>query len=513
MDFSDNKKRDKFPLINCDNALKDRTNRISRRKFVVVGGVAVGVIVGSTLYYLSPALRSLADSLFKLGERGTATTTVIQPLTIEDLQWNPTRTVNSKVYDGKIGFTIDNVDISNDQISLNFNTIYPSKIPQTAFTNEADRSYSFTATSKKQTFSQEIDSLIGGRQYRATVTVKDKNGKETVNYADTPYVREFEKFASKDVTVGVQYGTWWKYGAWVRPYQFTVTPVLGNYDSGDMFVIDRHIDMLTGFGGSVFLSFLKDYITDYNTSLLFDSPLINDVSIGLTYDVPYRLLGKETGNVNLHDTTIKNRFEADLKYLAQKYFARKNYFRIKGMPAVYLYHAGESFSGNVASIIKQIKESVRKETGFDLFLVGETVMFDSPKYNSIKPYDAVTRFGTFYNKDPSSDFPGGISNNEDSLRRLYQKWSSYARQLGVHFIPTAMPGFISIRPWEKDKPTLPKSTKRFADQLKIGMEFLDDDIRCLFVTTWNDYAENTNIEPTVQEGYNYLKLLRDAVSS
>jgi hypothetical protein len=45
------------------------------------------------------------------------------------------------------------------------------------------------------------------------------------------------------------------------------------------------------------------------------------------------------------------------------------------------------------------------------------------------------------------------------------------------------------------------------------MDFLDDDIRCLFVTTWNDYAENTNIEPTVQEGYDYLKLLRDAVSS
>ena len=56
-----------------------------------------------------------------------------------------------------------------------------------------------------------------------------------------------------------------------------------------------------------------------------------------------------------------------------------------------------------------------------------------------------------------------------------------------------------------------KSTKRFADQLKIGMDFLDDEIRCLFVSTWNDYEESDNIEPTVQEGYGYLQTLRDTL--
>lgn len=512
MDFSDKTKSDKFPLNDSHNVSKDRTTRISRRKFVVVGGVAVGVIVGSTLYYLSPVLRSLADSLFKLGEKETATTTVTQPLTIQDLQWTPLRIVNSKVYDGRVSFSVENLDPSADQITLDFDSYYPPEIPQTAFTSEADRTYAFTGTGKKQTFSQDIGNLIGGRQYRALVTVKDKNGKETVNYADTPYVREFEKFAAKDVTVGVQYGTWWTYGAWRRSYPFSVTPILGNYDSRDMFVVNKQIDMLTGFGGNAFLSFLNDARSDSNTLSLFESPLIDDVSIGLVYDVPYRLLGKDHGNVNLNDTAVKNKFEADLKYLAQKYFARKNYFRIKGMPVLYLYHAGESFSGNVASVIKQVKESVRKETGFDIFLIGETVMFDSPSYTLVKPYDAVTRFGTFYNKDPSSEYPGGINNNEDNLRRLYQRWSSYAHQLGVHFIPTAMPGFISIRPSEKNNPVLPKSTKRFAEQLKIGMDFLDDDIRCLFVTTWNDYAENTNIEPTVQEGYGYLQTLRDTLA-
>ena len=512
MYFSDNKKNAEIFLKDSDSVSNDRTTRISRRKFVVVGGVAVGVVVGGALYYLSPALRSLVNSLLHTDEQGTTTTAaIIGPTTIEDLQWNPTRTVNSKVYDGTVGFTVDNLDPSNEQVTLGFNTIYPQKIPKQAFASEPDRSYSFTGTSEKQTFSQDIADLIGGRQYRATVTVKDKNGRETVNYADTPYVREFEKFAAKDVTVGVQYGTWWTYGAWQRP--FTVMPILGNYDSSDMFVVNRHIDMLTGFGGNVFLSFLKDTKTDSNTSLLFESPLIDDVSIGLVYDVPYRLLGEDHGEVNLNHASTKNKFEADLKYLAQKYFARKNYFRIKGMPAVYLYHAGESFSGNVTSRIKEVKDSVRKETGFEMFLVGETVMFDSPRNDRVKPYDAITRFGTFYNKDPNSDYPGGINNNENNLKRLYKKWSSYARQLGVHFIPTAMPGFISIRPSEKNNPVLPKSTKRFADQLKIGMDFLDDDIRCLFVTTWNDYAENTNIEPTVQEGYDYLKLLRDAVSS
>jgi len=481
---------------------------MNRRRFLKYAGGTAAAIGASALgldYLLT---------LKNLNQAGAPTTVTVAAPSIENIQWTPTRVQNSKVYDGRVTFDVKNINRLSTDVKLDFQPFTPEQYPKAAFPAEEPRTYSLKPASTEpetntMSFSQDITNLKGGKQYRALATVKDKSGKETVDYVDTPYIRELERLDVKDVTVGVQYGTWWTYGAWQRP--FTVTPLLGSYTSSDPFVINRHIDMLTGFGGKAFLSFLDDAETDLNTSLLFDSPLIDDVSIGLVYDVPYRLLGKDHGEVNLNDASTKNKFKADLKYLAQKYFARKNYFRIKGMPTVYLYHAGESFSGNVTSRIKEVKDSVRKETGFDMFLIGETVMFDSPSYTLVKPYDAVTRFGTFYNKDPSSEYPGGINNNEDNLRRLYQRWSSYAHQLGVHFIPTAMPGFISIRPSEKNNPVLPKSTKRFADQLKIGIDFLDDDIRCLFVTTWNDYAENTNIEPTVQEGYSYLQTFRNTL--
>jgi hypothetical protein len=489
----------------------DYSNAIRRRDFLryglVLAGGATAAYLGYKFLYKPRTYTQPYNST-----NTTSATTAVEPLAIEYLRWNPTRIVNSKVYDGTVSFAVDNLDPLNDQITLNFDTIYPPEIPQTAFTSEPDKSYSFAATSKKQAFSQDVADLVGGRQYRAIATVKDKNGNETVDYADTPYIREFEKFASKDVTVGVQYGTWWNYQTW-RKVNPTVTPLLGNYDSGDMFVVNKQIDMLTGFGGNAFLSFLTDSYSDYLTSNMFDSPLINDAQIGLTYHVDYRLLRQEYAPVDLDDQNIRNSFESDLRYLAQKYFGRKNYLRINGMPALYLYQA-RTLSGNVETRIKEIKESLRKETGYDIFLIGDTIIWNSPDGSRIRPYDAITKWTSYYKDDGDRyDFPDGIDNNEDNLRHLYQMWSSYAHQLGVHFIPSAMPGFVTIYPPQSDKPVLSKSTKRFADQLKVGMDFLDDEIRCLFVTSWNDYAENTNIEPTVQEGYSYLKILRDAVST
>ena len=483
---------------------------MNRRRFIKYA-VGTAAIVGGSALGLDYFLK-----LNPLSQTGGPTIITVTAPSIENIEWTPTRVQNSKVYDGRVAFDVKNVNQLSPDVKLDFQPLIPEQYPKAAFPAEDPRTYSLkpvstVAETNTASFSQDITDLKGGKQYRALATIKEPTGREVLDYKDTPYVREFEKFASKDVTVGVFYGTWWTYDRWHR-YQLTPTPILGNYDSGDMFAINRHIDMLTDFGGNAFLSYLDDEArTDYNTSLLFDSPLIDDVQIGLFYNVAWRLI-RQNGEVNLNDSGIKNAFTSDLKYLAEKYFTRKSYFKTNGMPALYLYHA-YVFSGDVEQRIKEIRESIRKETGLDFFLIGNTVTWRSPRSSWIRPYDAIT--GPFTNAygEEGDNFPGSVEDNEGSLRHLYQVWSSYARELGVHFIPTAMPGFVSIRPSEKNKPVLSKSTKRFADQLKIGMDFLDDEIRCLFVTSWNDYEENTDIEPTVQEGYSYLKILRDAISS
>jgi len=93
--------------------------------------------------------------------------------------------------------------------------------------------------------------------------------------------------------------------------------------------------------------------------------------------------------------------------------------------------------------------------------------------------------------------PGGINNNEDNLRRFYGIWSCYFNRLGVHLIPTAMPGFVMKSTYQT---ILPKSTERFASQLRIGMDFLDDEIRCLFITGFEKHVFPFKCHETCIEG-------------
>ena len=189
---------------------------------------------------------------------------------------------------------------------------------------------------------------------------------------------------------------------------------LGNYESQSPDIVNRHIDMLTGFGGNVFLSYLTDDNSDLQTSRMFESPIAEDASIGLTYHVSWRLLHEESGKVNLGDPAIRNKFESDLEDLAQRYFMRNNYFRLKGMPVLYLYDCGV-FSGDVQSSLRQIREAIRRQTGFDIFLVGDTMKWKSPESSRIKPYDAVTKWSTYYKDDGDAGWSGPLC-----LRTFFQ---------------------------------------------------------------------------------------------
>jgi len=525
LDLSDKTNSDKFPVNDSPSISKDRSTRISRRKFVVVGGVAVGVIVGSTLYYLSPALRNLVNSLLNIGGQGTTTTTaIIGPTTIEDLQWTPTRTVNSKVYDGTVGFTVDNLNPS-DQITLDFDSIYPPGIPQTAFTSEADRTYAFTGTGKKQTFSQDIANLIGGRQYRALVTVKDKNGRETVNYADTPYVREFENIA-KDagILVGVTYYSWFEnicnpsvdYCHWLERESNDV-PLLGLYNSDDPLVISKHIDWATGFGVH---HFFCSYNTNPTPSIgdrrlkpLLSNSLIKDIKFAIQYETG-TILGGQAETLGLHEVDLNNpiifsKIQSDFEHIARNYFLHSSYLTINGRPVVYIYGTGAIVKDIVAPFAK-LRQHLRG-LGFDPYFIGDEMdigWLHQIKSKRLQTFDAVTGY--------SLPQVGADDKSPEAVRKEYTRWQLAAHSVGIEVIPSVYPGYddhhlveIGSRPVSHGY--VPRSTEFFKTNLKIAKEFIDNS-RILKVSDWNQWGENSYIEPSVEDGFKYLKTLHDTLA-
>jgi len=166
--------------------------------------------------------------------------------------------------------------------------------------------------------------------------------------------------------------------------------------------------------------------------------------------------------------------------------------------------------GNLSAVFKMLRDHLMQKHGLEIYLVGDTIEFSNdPGDFYLKPYDAVSRWIGY------DGWTEGVccSEFEANLDALYSKWRQIAKGTGVNFIPVATPGFQSTRPSQKDLPVLPKSPDRFRRQMEICKKYVDETIPMLLASTFNDWAENTTIEPTVEEGFQYLQVMKESVSS
>jgi len=154
-----------------------------------------------------------------------------------------------------------------------------------------------------------------------------------------------------------------------------------------------------------------------------------------------------------------------------------------------------------------------KGLGFEPYLIGDEIEIrwgERIDSNRLKAFDAVTG----YTLPPTGNY---VDRSPSAVRAEYSRWQSAAHSVGVEIVPSVSPGFddrylVQTGYRTKSYGYVPRSIEYFKTNLQIAKEFVDKS-KLLKISTWNEWEENTNIEPTVQEGYDYLRLLRDAVSS
>jgi hypothetical protein len=102
----------------------------------------------------------------------------------------------------------------------------------------------------------------------------------------------------------------------------------------------------------------------------------------------------------------------------------------------------------------------------------------------------------------ADDFNGKVS-------KEYAAWEAKANDLGVDFIPGILPGFddTSVRP-QANHPPIPRSVGLFESQLDTAFEFLSPRIKLFMITSWNEWHEDTSIEPAQEFGFDYLDALQ-----
>jgi glycoprotein endo-alpha-1,2-mannosidase len=281
-------------------------------------------------------------------------------------------------------------------------------------------------------------------------------------------------------------------------------PLAGEYDSRNANTIAQQLGWAQQYGVDYFISSwwgAGSYEDVTTRSHLMTSPAIAETKVTLLYE-SLALLPKTGGLITL-DAAAESKLVSDFDYLARTYFGDPGYLKVGGRPVVFIY-VTRIWRGNYAHAIATVRSTIKARYGYDVYLVGDEVDWDgSPNADRIKVFDAITAY-TMYSDLQRPGWPADTGYLA-GVRTRYNEFKSVADANGVRFIPNVLPQFNDrgvrlaanhyVLPPET-QPGLADTYSLFSQFLNLGGDYLDPGLRMLTVTSWNEWHEDTQIEPT-----------------
>jgi glycoprotein endo-alpha-1,2-mannosidase len=282
-------------------------------------------------------------------------------------------------------------------------------------------------------------------------------------------------------------------------------PLAGEYDSRNANTIATQLGWAQGYGVDYFISSwwgAGSYEDVTTRNHVMTSPAIGPTKVTLLYE-SLTLLPRTAGLITF-DAAAESKLVSDFDYLARTYFGHPSYLKVNGRPVVFLY-VTRIWRGNYAHAIATLRSTIKARYGYDLYLVGDEVDWDgSPNADRIKLFDAVTAY-TMYSDLQTPGWPADTG-YLPGVRTRYSAFKSVADAHGVRFIPNVLPQFndrgvrLGVNHYVLP-PELNGSTQNaytlFSQFLALGGDYVDPQLRMLTVTSWNEWHEDTQIEPTV----------------
>ncbi|MGB2965473.1 MAG: glycoside hydrolase family 99-like domain-containing protein [Anaerolineales bacterium] len=305
-----------------------------------------------------------------------------------------------------------------------------------------------------------------------------------------------------------------------------LNPLLGDYWSADPEVIEQQIEWAVEYGVDAFsiewdspnedsLGYPMEKIMD---EVFLVAPNIHKIRWVIFYDFNLRMFYFEdqgydiTQTPNFNQNIVQETFVNDFVHFATKYFEHPQYLTIDGRPIVYIW-ATHGFRGDVAPAVQVARQRVA-ELGYDVYIVGDEVCYGC--YNSAKAslFDATSTF-TFL--IPGVDF-AILKDVGDAARTTDIAFSWWRDQIAdlkvagredtVNFQPGWAPQYDE-RGYITDNPIyVPANSKEQVIELaKVAREHAqpagEENLKLIWVNTWNCWAETTTVEPTIDRGPKY----------
>jgi len=303
-------------------------------------------------------------------------------------------------------------------------------------------------------------------------------------------------------------------------------PILEGYGSADPAVADWHIKWALEHGIDTFIIILTHPSavgqSQYETGLM-KSRFFERIQYAVDFNAEPYFPGNSYGNdpEELDDLVTET-----MTYLAKYCFDMPNYLRVGDRPVVFLYHLWihQAFAGaeKTRALVQSVRE-VAAKYGYDIFLVGD-MMYPVHVYGmepAVEGLDGITSYcevevGKPWGRD-SEGRPYLVYSYDTfvsaSLQEM-QYWSNLANRKGLSFIPPLNPGFSDslmqekgINEWlfELANPTI-DGFRRLCEGSK---SYVNTALNMVIAEAWNEFEEGSVIEPTEENGFAYLDVLKE----
>nr|WP_303647847.1 glycoside hydrolase family 99-like domain-containing protein [Haloarchaeobius sp. HME9146] len=288
--------------------------------------------------------------------------------------------------------------------------------------------------------------------------------------------------------------------------EWTVSdPVLGEYSADDARVVDQHLKWCLEYGIDWLSVSWWGPESGSDTALngtLVEMERFDDVQFSILYETVGRL---EAYEYDLDRSAARERLQSDFEYLAERYFGRENYLHIDSQPVVYFY-----VSNNLSGDVEAAFADATANLDTDLYVLAGIPFGSAPAtYPIIDVADAVTSYNPY---SPRADIEAVFHDNYEQGNKVMNLG---ARVADIGFVPVVIPGFNdtgipdNVR---EDNPILSSSPDRYERILEQVRPHLADS-EAVLITSFNEWYEDTQIEPGDDFGTEYLELTADKLAN
>ncbi|RSN74278.1 glycoside hydrolase family 99-like domain-containing protein [Candidatus Methanodesulfokora washburnensis] len=450
--------------------------------------------------------------------------------TIDNLNWTPTRENLDKIYDINVTFVAKDDKTPIAYAELRFVPVEytymiekygmrPEDYPK-VFPPDKERNIILTPVDGKfdsleERFSVPIKDIVGGREYKIVALVRDSAGNEKIVEVKTPYIRQFENIAKTDnITVAAFYYNWYTKGYDI-PKDLPDKPLLGLYYSDDNVVFNKHVDWATGHGIDVFV-FPYPYHNPRIAFTWLEKIFRKNMEAELFNQIKFSFCSTfvdEAGlpPYNFDNSTVRGEFVKAIKDLISNYASLPNYWKVDGKPVVVLWGAANRFIStqeNIERAIREVRGFSRSKLGADLYIVSDDINIFH-KMEVFYSSDAIYHYSPFLNDKTTRDM--GIEEDVPYTINWMKGLEKICKEHGKPFIPTIAPGEDNRYDYRNTvkAPVIYRSLDGFRLYLREVNKAFSPKI--VFLTSFNEWFEGTQVEPSEGYGFTYLEILKDVL--